>query len=670
MRHPILLPALALVAVLAACGDHEQLTSPDRRVPAPNASISDGAHSLGNRNFFFLPPVVRNPVNEPGFSANEFNGGLQARVVICVLGAPSASDGSRQCVADFRTFTSDQIAVSTTDKLYQVNWDTKSPAIDVNSYYRIQVFVGSTRLGYADVDPVSNGSGLKNVDTDEYIGLVDGRTLPIKFTIHRQALCQSTDCAEVYLNDDGGVVRTNTGFAAARFPDGWLPDAFKNQQVLVTIDRVPFTTSAQCHPLTTGLTQFEGCYTFRTDPYVGTFSLPVTAQVCTTVDVGTPLYHSLQLFSSGPNEPVHALPDAAAPDIFCEGFGPTPVQIGAAAPAGALGYAMKGLKAIGRGFDALFSVKSAYAIHLGLGGETFAFSNIGWGSMNDLVVGSTDFDGTVGTTHTITARVVKNHSDIELLPDGEGDPTDAPIPVAGVNVIFSAGETVLATVPTDANGYATYDWTLGSAPGTEMLTISSPDASGGGTVTATVWAEYYGEATDGTGDGAGAESNVAASDLTFASVRAVNGNLEVVIRFAPGTRSDTTMASMSLDTDQSSATGHPGVASSGTIDNDQIGVEYLLQAGAPFNGGQARLMKYAGTLNSFTFVGSFPATITGDEIHVTLPLSAIQDEGGLNFKVTSSVQIGTNAFTGILDVMTNVGLPAASTFNLSIPPIG
>ena len=38
-------------------------------------------------------------------------------------------------------------------------------------------------LGYMDVQPAANGSGLKNVDTDEFMGLVDGRTLPIKFRI-------------------------------------------------------------------------------------------------------------------------------------------------------------------------------------------------------------------------------------------------------------------------------------------------------------------------------------------------------------------------------------------------------------------------------------------------------------------------------------------------------
>lgn len=62
-----------------------------------------------------------------------------------------------------------------------------APHIDLNTtkIYRVSVYAGinGTLLGYADVQPVSSGSGLKNVDTEEYIGLKDGRTLPIKFRI-------------------------------------------------------------------------------------------------------------------------------------------------------------------------------------------------------------------------------------------------------------------------------------------------------------------------------------------------------------------------------------------------------------------------------------------------------------------------------------------------------
>jgi alpha-tubulin suppressor-like RCC1 family protein len=68
---------------------------------------------------------------------------------------------------------------------YQVNWHTNEFALSTTALYRVSVRAGvnNTLLGYADVQPVSNGSGLKKIDSDEYIGLVDGRTLPIKFRI-------------------------------------------------------------------------------------------------------------------------------------------------------------------------------------------------------------------------------------------------------------------------------------------------------------------------------------------------------------------------------------------------------------------------------------------------------------------------------------------------------
>jgi len=67
--------------------------------------------------------------------------------------------------------------------------------------------VGGVELGFADIDPVSTGKELKNVQTGEYIGLVDGRTLPIKFRIENGALCDAAACgaATVNLPEGGGV---------------------------------------------------------------------------------------------------------------------------------------------------------------------------------------------------------------------------------------------------------------------------------------------------------------------------------------------------------------------------------------------------------------------------------------------------------------------------------
>jgi len=45
---------------------------------------------------------------------------------------------------------------------------------------------------------VDDGSELKNVDTDEFIALLDDRTLPIKFYIGVGSQCQraDSDCGE------------------------------------------------------------------------------------------------------------------------------------------------------------------------------------------------------------------------------------------------------------------------------------------------------------------------------------------------------------------------------------------------------------------------------------------------------------------------------------------
>lgn len=84
-------------------------------------------------------------------------------------------------------FGGETVTVSTTDEHYHVNWHTNEFSLDDQKTYRIRVSVAGTDLGHADVDAVSTGKELKNVDTNEYIALKDGRTLPIKFRIEEGA---------------------------------------------------------------------------------------------------------------------------------------------------------------------------------------------------------------------------------------------------------------------------------------------------------------------------------------------------------------------------------------------------------------------------------------------------------------------------------------------------
>jgi beta propeller repeat protein len=81
-------------------------------------------------------------------------------------------------------------ALARLDEMYHVNWHTKDYALDASKTYRISVFAENQELGYADVDVVDNGRRLKNVNTEEYIPLLDGRTLPIKFRIEVGAVSQ------------------------------------------------------------------------------------------------------------------------------------------------------------------------------------------------------------------------------------------------------------------------------------------------------------------------------------------------------------------------------------------------------------------------------------------------------------------------------------------------
>ena len=194
--------AVATLALLVAC-QSDRLT---RSIDGPMYAVSDGAHA-GNPDFFFLPPLFKNPNTNANFEPAAFNPLLRPSVEICELGEPlppPAPSNTRVCIAGLplKRFAPSAVTVNTTDQFYQVNWNTSESVLNLSKFYRIQVFVGPARLGFADVDPVASVSQLKNVQTGEYIGLVDGRTLPIKFRIESGALCgaDGTPCAAETIN--------------------------------------------------------------------------------------------------------------------------------------------------------------------------------------------------------------------------------------------------------------------------------------------------------------------------------------------------------------------------------------------------------------------------------------------------------------------------------------
>src|ERR1041385_344148 len=350
-------------AMLVACQDQELTRVP----PGLSADFSDGRVGGGNPHFFFLPPLV----SRPSFSGT-FNPDLNPVVEICEL---IVTAKPFMCNSTVPVIHPGPVALNATGQQYQVNWDTRASGINVDKFYRILVrgAAGGDSLRVADMDPVANGSGLKNVSTGEFIGLVDGRTLPIQFRIELGAFATNqscNDCAERTVTNAGATFATNTGFAGALFPVGWLPTGF--DQVVVTIERVTVDNastdpSQRCIPFDQA--QFEGCYRFRTNPDVGNFAQLVTVGVCHTLPESDPRESSLQLFSVeepiGESPDIRVLPNVPAPFVQCEGF--------ASAASGASAF-----RAFGRRLGHWLSLQPIFAAHLGAGGTTGSFSRIGW----------------------------------------------------------------------------------------------------------------------------------------------------------------------------------------------------------------------------------------------------------------------------------------------------
>jgi hypothetical protein len=155
----------------------------------PSQVISDAAHAGAVPGFYFLPPMVP----QPAYSGT-FDAGVQPRVEVCELSGSS-------CGATIAQWTmTSGVTVSASAEQYQVNWHTSQFDLDPAKHYRISVFVGAFRLGYADVDVVASGKDLKNVDTQQFVALLDGRTLPIKFRIETgivAAVVVSPDSADI-----------------------------------------------------------------------------------------------------------------------------------------------------------------------------------------------------------------------------------------------------------------------------------------------------------------------------------------------------------------------------------------------------------------------------------------------------------------------------------------
>jgi alpha-tubulin suppressor-like RCC1 family protein len=166
---------------MAAGGCREDATAPN---PAPPAfAISDAGHSAGNPHFFWLPPMVPAPA-----PTGTFDPMLDPIVSICAWSGSACTGDPLVTFSRHAGEGSELLRVELGDEQYIVNWHTDRYPVASGMTYRVSVAVGNTVLGYADVQVETNGAGLRNVSTNEYIPFTEGRTLPIKFRIEEGAL--------------------------------------------------------------------------------------------------------------------------------------------------------------------------------------------------------------------------------------------------------------------------------------------------------------------------------------------------------------------------------------------------------------------------------------------------------------------------------------------------
>ena len=164
------------------------------------------------------------------------------------------------------------------------------------------------------------------------------------------------------------------------------------------------------------------------------------------------------------------------------------------------------------------------------------------------------------------------------------------------------------------------------------------------------------------------ETNDPPGDMVRRGADLVSGRVEVVgeevlisIRWAPGTFiRDTSRVTLHLDLDQDPSTGSPGINSTGTVDADMIGAEFMFKFG-PDGVGETDITRYnyigAGNWNHRDL--DCCISYSPDGLDATFPLAMLSgDDGRLNFKMVSGLKVSDTGFSRWLDVMPDVGLPA------------
>ena len=247
----------------------------------------------------------------------------------------------------------------------------------------------------------------------------------------------------------------------------------------------------------------------------------------------------------------------------------------------------------------------------------------------------------------------------------------------------SAGGTLSGTLTRSTNnfGVANFDDLTIDTAGTGYTLVASARNATSATSQAFSIATMVGTVTDADGDSTGGAG--APPDLVSAALTVNVGNLNVSVRFAPGTfDSATTLVNLAIDADSNASTGSQGVDSGCVNDATSVGTDFVINASSAFYGSSVVVSTYANqatppdrtcnTYGSAEVAGS--VTFLPDGVDFSIPLSALGgDDGQLRFKVLTATYIPDECpgcFTEVQDYMPNVGLAPGQVPTPPPPDIG
>ncbi|MDP3217089.1 MAG: hypothetical protein Q8S73_23465, partial [Deltaproteobacteria bacterium] len=205
------LRAAPLLLLAAGCGT-DNATAADAAVEGVSrtaqAVISDSLHGGGTPGFLFLPPMVPRPAQfgdfvptaTPTVRVDELNPNGTTRRTLATFTANSGPGHERLRVHLQGHPCDDDDDDGDTDPegYFLARWKTNNANLSVNGRYRVRVMIpaiggGDREVGFADVDVVRNEQEFRTVDTGNYVPLVNGRVLRIKFRLDRPAVDSDRD---------------------------------------------------------------------------------------------------------------------------------------------------------------------------------------------------------------------------------------------------------------------------------------------------------------------------------------------------------------------------------------------------------------------------------------------------------------------------------------------